>query len=203
MLEWVGSLHFRWRARGARAARVRDLADGALVRVRGVAEADGEPWLLPLSGHDAVTFTLRAESHSGTGGAETPSAVIDEVDRGQTFYVRDESGRVLVDRKGWSTLYRARTFRWSGAREPALEARLEDYFSRYGHEERALFRGFGPNEHYAERAVPVGATVTVVGVARVAQTPMAPDGAAGYRDLAVRYVIEPPDRGRLLIRVEP
>lgn len=187
----------RWRLWRAPRTKVRDLADGAIVKVVGRARVLGEPVLAPFTGRSLVALRamgVRIEQRARS----VVQHVLDDIEKGQSFFLEDETGIVRIDRAGFSRLF-VRTF---GASESAA-GNVERYFAHYGQHERTLFDGFGPSLYYYERGVEVDAEVAVWGKARATEEAAPAGNRAGYRDASRLFVIEPPANEQLLVSEEP
>lgn len=176
---------------------VRDLADGAVVKVIGRARSIGEPVLGPFTGRALVTLRAMGMRVHNTGRSRRYE-VFDDVEKGQQFLVEDETGVARVELAGFSRLFAPTLRAGRGAAD-----HVERYFARYGQHERTFFDGFAGDVYYWERGVEEGAEVAVLGLAR-ATGELAPASArGGYREAPRLFVIEPPASDRVLVSEEP
>jgi len=177
-----------------------DIRPGEVVSVTGRAMPDGQPWLLPLSAGNAVWWRWRAEGPSDSGDGR--DRLIDEDDYGQRFWLRNSAGaRVLID-GGDADFHVERASRcsveWHCSDE--MRERFQVYLDLYGARAHDHFYGFGGGYAYREIAIPIGAQVTVVGLARLEQDMNA--SAVSYRGGNTRTVLGPPPDGQVSLRLE-
>jgi len=176
------------------------IRDGAIVRVVGRALADGEPWRTPLSATEAACWSWRVDEYSeesGTGGW----SAIDDIDFGDVFWLEDERGqRVRVERQGDSVIKRD-PVRLNGKPDADMRTHIDAFLDSYSIEAHDHFYGFDRNHSYSELVVPVGALVSVTGVAQ-----LTPDvegiTADGYRGAPQGVTLRPSSSDPMLIEFE-
>lgn len=161
-----------------------------------------------ISGAKVITSTILQErlmdlEHDGLGRSRNTWHLVNDVDFGQQFFVKDETGMVRIDRMGWSTL-RAPKQRIAG-RSEYRTANLETFRAAMrGHLglellEQYDLEGFDREVRISELSVPEGARVRVQGVVRVTGE-MLPGGAgAGFRDVPRLLELVPPDEDKMII----
>lgn len=206
MFRWLEALTSKLATRRWPLVRVADLRDGWLVRVVGRARGYEGPLPLPLSGGDAATFSLRVYEYrrrarmGQTWGTER--VLLEDIDRGPAFWIDDGTGLARVERQGWSELVStAVTTVGRGPFTGRPQASLERYAEFFGDDARVPFRGFGGGYEYQEQAIPEGARVEVTGLARQVGEIAPASGAGSYRTAPKLFVIEPPSRDKLRIRL--
>jgi len=176
-----------------------EIRDGAIVRVVGRARSDGEPWITPLSGQQAASWTWRASQFLVDGNRRWD--LLEETDFGQVFWVENEEAqRVRVERKGDSVI-RRRPVTLVGKPRGQARARIDAFLDHSAHRAQDHFYGFGRDYRYREWCVPSGALVSVTG-----QAELAPDAqglaADGYRGAPHRVTLGPSASDTLIIEFE-
>lgn len=184
---------------------------GETAAIEGEALALDVPLPAPFSGLPAATLTIDQqaviEQQVEVLGRSSRRhwQTINDLDFGQRFYVRDETGIVRVDRLGWSAL---RGLKQRGPKRPTMEddqridafrAAARDLPGMAQVEQEGFVGNF--ERRVFEHVVPEGARVRVIGVAH-ATGELAPTGkGGGYRDAPTILELRPGDDFKLSIEV--
>jgi hypothetical protein len=168
------------RIRALPATEIRDVPDGARVKIVGEVVAAGSSVLTPLGQRECIFYSVRIDQLSGAARLVQSSGV--------DFQVRDASGTALVRLRDASPLIERN---WRCELDAAQLAKLD---ARLAHDDFGHFLG-------SEGAILVGARVAVVGVAR---WEIDRQGAgAGYRDPPRRLVLAAANGRPLHISADP
>ncbi len=208
MFQWLQKL---FGARHHSLVPIASLKVGETFAIEGEALALDTPLPAPFSGLPAATLTIDQQALMNRHG-ETfaqPShrrwQSINDLDFGQRFYVRDESGIVRVDRQGWSAL---RGLKQRGPSRPTLEddQRIDAFRAAardlpgMAQVEQEGFVGSLERRTF-EHVVPEGARVRVIGVVHDSGE-LAPTGkGGGYREAPTLLELRPGDDFKLSIQV--
>lgn len=195
------------------ATPISKLTPGASFCIEGVAIAMPRPHLAPLTGAACATLSIQQEQRMerAQGGSGRFWNAVNDIDFGQTFYVRDETGLVRVDRQGWSLL-RATRRGAKGISDEDLEENLRRFRrANAGDPLLAALESIGldwrtPEVRCWENVVPERARVRVSGEVRSTGEPFPtgdgfPIPPATFREAPQLLELVPPGPRRLEIRV--
>lgn len=178
-----------------------EIRDGAFVGVVGRALPDGEPWRTPLGGIEAACWSWNVRQFSTEDSRHGRWDLLEDIEFGAVFWLEgDEGQRVRVERQGVSVIAR-RPLTLCGKPSARMRANIDAFLQSHAIEMHDHFYGFDRSHMYSEWVVPVGARVTVAGVAQ-----LMPDAEGittdGYRGAPHRVTLIPPASGALGIAIE-
>ncbi|MEM9188438.1 MAG: hypothetical protein AAGF12_04655 [Myxococcota bacterium] len=204
-MKWIRRLLDRWIPKRRPVTNIRDLEPGSLYRVEGEALALHDPVPGPFSGIPCASLTLVQDALSGERRHQNRPQWnrVADIDFGQKFMVRDDTGMVRIDRMGWSRLI-APTF----APRPGHEENLEQFRARFMHhaglfelEKRGLDSWIS-DVRCRVQVVPQSARVSVTGLVRATGEAMPGATQQSYRE-APKLLELIPGEDHLVIEVLP
>jgi len=177
-------------------------SEGSLVKVTGRLSIVGEPLRAPLSGRECAAWHVEVDQHesSGDGGGSWKN-IIWETSAG-TFLFQDSTGRAIVNALGARLVLVLDAHFKSGTFNDA-RPQLEAYLTSHGHESTG-FLGFNKAIRYREGALEAGEEVTVLGQAHWEPDPDPHAPSQGYRQRAMRLVLDiPSGEAEMIVSDDP
>lgn len=190
--------------RGLAAARqwaIRDVPEGQVGRLAGMAAALGEPLVAPLSGRPCVYYDVRVQRHRGLETSDFFELEHELIAERRTvpFVLDDGTGRAIIDASHGDVGIGVDLERWSDINDP-LTPQEEAFLARHGESKRGLI--LGKKLRFAESIIEVGERIAVVGTAVREPDPDAPPSEAYRGAPATRPVLTGTRRDPLLVSDE-
>lgn len=177
----------------ARPCRVAEAREGEIVALTGTIVVD-VALRAPMSGRECAYFHLKIEEK-----VSDMWSVLVEHQRGDAFFVEDETGRARVDGARIDAIVVMDRHRRSGVFENATPD-LEQLLARYGRKSTGIL-GFNNTLRYNEGVLSPSEQVTVIGRAKWVDDPKAQGGyRGGGKSLRL---VAPDDRQRVFVTDDP
>lgn len=156
IFEATGDAWVRWRSRQLSVTPIDRINDGTRVKIVGRVDAAAPPLEAPITGRACVAWSVEVQEAPGWESvlqAQEAQALLVRDGSGRPAMVHATRARVLID-----------TDETSWPLVPT--ARMRAFLQRHGVRERGNYGSVRPYR-YCEAAIEPGATITVVGVARL------------------------------------
>ena len=135
------------------------------VEVNGIIEAiPGRLFHSPMTSTPCVHYKVEVQEYRSSGKSHY-WATIHKNERGNSFLVSDESGKVLIDPRG-ANLEKVQTMNSRKGMFDSLDQKATEYIRMAGIKEKGFFGVFNRTLRVIETVIPAGQTLYVLGDAR-------------------------------------